>query len=389
MGASKKSLNLFKYRLNGSLKKNGINVWKYVFTAVEKGTGNEKMFFVELTMLNPYLSPSETVLGFQPRNNVSPEQLQNVLAGTESARTISTENLVIPSYASVKAGFLGAGAKQISCYAPIRDLKSSSHGFELEIEKCFFSEDRLTGILSQNASEVREHPEYFSDAGMISWDLRFDIKHDFAEGYKTKNCVWAPVGNKTVFAGNISIDGREYSVLPKSSFGYIDRNFGSTLPYPWFHLSCSHLTSVITGKLLEDSSFSIHGSYKNRLSIVSKLENNTIVFSASSSKRSYSMIWDCSNVQETDENEKLHWSVSAHNKKYVMDVDVFAVAKDLFVRTIELPEGMRKTLQLVTGCSVSGEIRLYKKIKKNLELIEHAHIANALCEFGQMEMPEL
>ena len=63
-------------------------------------------------------------------------------------------------------------------------------------------------------------------------------------------------------------------------------------------------------------------------------------------------------------------------------------AKELCVRNIELPEGGRKMMKQLTGGTGTGEIRLYHHVGKNLELIEDAHIANALCEFGQLEMPE-
>ena len=71
-----------------------------------------------------------------------------------------------------------------------------------------------------------------------------------------------------------------------------------------------------------------------------------------------------------------------------MDVDVFCLAKLMYVRSLELPEGERKVLKQLMGGNGTGEIRLYKRIKKNLELIEHAEIQTCLCEFGQLELPE-
>lgn len=76
------------------------------------------------------------------------------------------------------------------------------------------------------------------------------------------------------------------------------------------------------------------------------------------------------------------------SRAFVVDVDVFCPARQLFVRSWEMPEGMRKTLKILTGGTGSGEIRLYKRHGKNLELLEHCRIANVLCEFGQIEVPE-
>ncbi len=52
-------------------------------------------------------------------------------------------------------------------------------------------------------------------------------------------------------------------------------------------------------------------------------------------------------------------------------------------RNIEYPEGGRKLMKLIAGGDGTGEIRLYKCLRKDLELIEHARIGKALCEFGQ------
>lgn len=388
MNISKKALSLIRYNLQGSLKKNGINIWRYVFKGVEKGTGVERLFFIELIVLNPYLSPSDIVLGFDSRVSVSSEQLQNVLAGTVSAQKMMSETFVVPSYICVKAGILGAGARQLCFYAPVKDVKSSLKSFNFEVGRCSFSEERLSGLISQNPSDIQEHPGFLSDTGLISWDLRYEIRLDSTVGFSGKSANWFPVGINTVFAGNISIDGREYSVLPKNSFGYFDRIFGLSCPDNLFHLSSSHLTSVITGKLLEKSSFAVHGVYKDKVSIVAILEDKKIEFAADLSKRAYKSIYDCSTITDSVDGDKLHWTISASNKQYIIDIDVFCIASDLFVRTLELPNGKRKVIKFVSGKSSSGEIRMYKNNRSNLELIEHAHLADCLCEFGSLEVPE-
>ena len=66
---------------------------------------------------------------------------------------------------------------------------------------------------------------------------------------------------------------------------------------------------------------------------------------------------------------------------------VFCSAEELFVRSWEIPEGNRKVLKILSGAT-GGEIRMYRKIRDSLELIEHAHIATALSEFGQPETSE-
>ena len=93
MAISKKSTKINRYMLSGAQKKSGVNTWRYVFTGVENTTGQERRFFIELSMLNPFLSPSEPVLGYKNRVKIQPEDLQNVLAGTISAQKLETENI--------------------------------------------------------------------------------------------------------------------------------------------------------------------------------------------------------------------------------------------------------------------------------------------------------
>ena len=58
------------------------------------------------------------------------------------------------------------------------------------------------------------------------------------------------------------------------------------------------------------------------------------------------------------------------------------------MRNIEYPEGGRKLMKLIADGDGTGEIRLYKCLRKAPELIGHARIGNALCEFGQSDASE-
>ena len=57
-------------------------------------------------------------------------------------------------------------------------------------------------------------------------------------------------------------------------------------------------------------------------------------------------------------------------------------------RSLELPEGKRKVLNLLEGGSGTGEIKLYKHIGNTLEQIEHATLQKVFCEFGHIEEGE-
>lgn len=388
MSISKKSTKINRYQLSGAYKKHGVNTWRYTFNATETGTGLERKFFIELSMLNPWLSPTEPILGFKPRVNVSADDLQSVLAGTISAQKLKSEAILTPSYVVVRAGVLGAGAKQICEYYPIRQIHNSQKTFEVEAGNCTFTEEKIAGRMDFSSSELHDHPEKLCDSGIISWELRYEIKTDYSEAFEGKNSTWLPVGGRTVFAGVVTLDGREYSVVPRKSCGYIDRFYGKTYPENLIHLSSTNLTSQISGKFLSESSFAVFGTFNDRVNVFVNLEGREVCFSASKGKGTYQCMSEFSQLPENEGDEKLHWTVSANDKNYVVDIDVFCVAKFMYVRSLELPEGERKVLKELCGGTGIGEIRLYKRVRKNLELIEHAEIQTCLCEFGQIELPE-
>ena len=389
MAISKRSHKLLRLIPGGSLRKSGFNTWRFFFTGIENSSGMERKFFIEYSSLNPAISPEEVILGFKSRMKIQPEDLQNVLAGTVSAQKLQSEDIAVPSYISVKAGILGQGAKEVCLYATQSQTSLQTRPFVLSVAGCELTDSTLSGRISVSPSELQEHPEYMCDSGIISWDLRFDIRQDFPAGYKSKNFTWFAVGAQTAFSGTLTIDGKAFTIQPKKSFGYIDRSFGREYNFPYVHLSSSNLTSIISGKTLQDSVFVVQGVYGGRTSVIVSLEGKKVVFEANQSRRAYESHWDFSQMPENNDQEKLHWTISAHNTNYVIDIDVFCPSSLMFVRSAELPEGQRHTIKKLVGGTGTGEIRLYKKVRRNLELIEHAQIAGALCEFGQKEEAEL
>src|SRR5574344_2719591 len=123
---------------------------------------------------------------------------------------------------------------------------------------------------------------------------------------------------------------------------------------------------------------------------MANFDDAEIQFSASTSSKKYSVIWNCTQVPVTeDENELLHWSVSINSKIWIIDIDVYCNTNELLNRTIELSEGNGKTLNVVSSGSGNGEIKLFKRIKNDLEQIEFAKINDVICEFGNKDQYEI
>ena len=391
MNISKKALSRNRFGFSNSKKKFGINYWRFIFSGVNAVTSQEQMFFVEFSMVNPWNSPSETLLGFKPRIKITQEDLQYALAGTESAKNLQTESIVVPSYCSVKMGMMGENAKQLCSYFPVKSIKFKQKPFEIEIGNKYFSETKISGFLNTSAEENNEHPEYFGNAGYATWNLEYEVLSSFADGYKDKTSFWFPFGLQCTFSGKINFDGTDYIVDPRRSLGFIERYWGKTLPQPWFHISALNLSSLITGKTLLDSAFAVKGAFNGELSFVSNIQGRTISFTADKAKKTFTSIWNCIQAPETEnvEDNKLHWSVSLNSRDWIIDIDLYCKIKDLFNRTIELPDGNRKIMNILEGAAGIGEIKLFRKIKDTLEQIEHAKIIKAVCEFGQQEEGEI
>lgn len=390
MKSNTKLSNDYKFGFTGAKKKIGINNWRFVFNAINTFSGAEQMFYIEFEMLNPWSSSDAVQLGFKPRVKISADDLQYALAGTDSAKNISTEAIVQPSYCAVRVGTFGKEGKQLCAYYPVKQVKFNTKPFEIIVDNKYFNETKIGGFINVPEEEKTAHPELLCESGYAKWDINYTIKNNYKSGYKSDLIRWFPFGLQTVFSGTIHFDGIEYAIDPKRCCGYSERFWGKGMPEPFFHISAASLTSVISGKTLFDSSFAICGIFDERISFIGKLEDINIELCADGSKRSFSVVWDCSQMPENENPEEnlLHWSASLNSKDWVIDIDVFCKIRELINRTIELPEGKRQVLNLLEGGTGTGELKLYKHIGNTLEQIEHATLTKVFSEFGHIEEGE-
>ncbi|HAM78032.1 MAG TPA: hypothetical protein DCP61_02430 [Treponema sp.] len=381
-----------RYMLKGALKRNGFDEWRIVTNGFNKTTGEEKTFLIEFYVVNPALSPDKCVLGFKSRNKKSASDLQYALAGTQAATTMQTEEFVQPSFAMVKAGMLSENGKQMNSYFPPNQLEFGKTDYLIKVggasgEMCMLTDDATYGSVCVTSADLQEKPELLCQAGSMSWSLKFKKQIEFTPDYHGAGNHWACFGARTSFEGRIIFDGEEYVVMPKKSYGYIDKNWGKNFVSPVYHLNSSNFTSIINGKVMDHSCVAVQGVYNDKLSVLICLEGTKIEFHADKHKK-YTITYECTEMPEDDEGVRLHWTVSIHDRKRVVDIDVFCNASAMFIRDYECPEGGRKLLKILGGGNGTGELKVFNKIKKNLELIEDVRIANVVCEYGNIEFPE-
>ena len=381
MAAAKQKKSTNTFRLHGNLRRNGYDRWRYFFTGQNKNNGEERGFYIELFVMNPGLTPKEPTFCFHESLPDSDQQIQAVLTGNYTQDTTEKQ----PSYVVVRAGEYGDTHKQVNNFFPAEALQLSKKKQSVTIGDCFFSDTVLQGksYLSYNDAETRR--EFFSDPGFISWNLKYRQVFDAGQSLTQKNSSWNASGVKSLFSGTMTVDGTDYIVTPQASSGYIDRGWGHTYPDPWLHLSSNTLTSIINGKKLLKSSFAVQGVYNGKLCAYINLEGRTLFFNPKSILRRYKSTWECTETPEDNEGKKIHWSASIHDRDYVIDIDLFCSISELFVRSYEMPDGQSRLLKVLSGSTATGEIRLYKTVRRTVELLEHATVSNAVCEYGVPE----
>ncbi len=385
MSSSKINQRYDQYVLRGKLRHEGYERWRYVFSGTNTVTSREKRFFIELYIVNPGISPKAVVIGQKSRLAMSEADLKYVIEGKSSAQTAGNEIEVKPSYVAVKAGFFGQNGKQINKFFSSSQLTFVRNSGTFKVGDNVFSSDSLSGSVEVSEQELRVMPELLCSAGSMKWDLKFDRNIICEPLYNKKMNFWAPFGAKSTFIGTVVADGQEYAVSSRSCNGYSDKSWGQSLNSPYFHISSAKLTSLISGKSLLNSCVTVEGNIEGTLYSMFAIEGTTFKIKEKRPFKKQSVVYDCSQMPESEENAKVHWSMSVTYGQYLIDLDIYCRVNEMIVRDYEIPQGKRCLLKILGGGNGTGEIRIYRTIGKNIELLEHANIYDALCEFGETE----
>jgi len=223
--------------------KNGYEWWWHSLVAVNDATGELEPFFIEYYVINPALG------GAEPQFGQIPGRPSN------------------PSYAMIKAGKWGPGKAQIHNFWGIDDFKASGNKMDVRIGENHAGESFLKGSASLEPEEAEKHPEYISDAGTMSWDLKAKEEISFSVGYGASlpfrvsnlfSMLWHVRGMKVRYEGGIVFNGQSFPVRPETSFGYQDKNWGRDYTNSWIWLNCNCFRDE-DGTLLEGTSLDIGG----------------------------------------------------------------------------------------------------------------------------------
>ncbi len=360
--------------LKGSLSKKGYDWWWHNFTAYNRKTGEEKVFFIEYFVINPALGGKKAILGQLPENQ---------------------RNNIKPSYALIKVGTWGKNAKQLHNFYPIDQFSCPKNSLNVKIGECILTEKHMKGQCNVTEKEIKEHPEYMCDSGTMSWELKIDKKIAYNVGYGASKLLrsinafemfWHAEGIKTEYSGTVVFDGEVYDVIPDKSYGYADKNWGKDFTSPWLWLSSCNLKSLKTGEKLYNSAIEVGGGRPKVFGM--PLDRKLLIgmyYEGRMYEYNFSKIFSKSEVDYSfQEGEEYNlWKVKAQNRNSSMSLKLKCPKDEMLLINYEAPNGKKLHNRLWNGGTGFGEIKLFRRKGSIHVPIDHIEIKNVGCEYGE------
>ena len=322
-----------------------------------------------------------------------------MLGGDEPILGQSPENKRMhkrPSYLMVKAGCWGEGKCQLHRFFPWNKVRiTNSVPYMVYAADCTVSETILKGSVTVTEEQAAD-PGYMCDSGRMEWSLRMDKKIPFNVGYGASapmrdlnafEMYWHAEGMKTLYSGYVTLNGEHYTVTPETSYGYADKNWGSNFTSPWVWLSSWDLTSIKTGRRLENSVFDIGGGCPKVYFVPLKRKLlGAFMYEGTPYEFNFSKPWTgIKTVFRSKETaDEIFWYVMQENYNAVMTTRVRCTKKDMLLVNYEAPDGSKRHNRLWNGGNGKGLIRLYRKdAAGRRSLIDEIAAGHIGCEYGE------
>lgn len=355
------------YMLRGSLARRGYMRWWHSFSGVQENTGVTRTFFIEFFLVNPRLGKDIPILGQHPYYK---------------------KRGMKPSYMLVKAGVFpsadSADGKQLHAFYPISSLKATGCPLVMQVDDCFYSEDRISGSVEVSPEEAARRC-FMTDSGSMEWNLEVHKAVSCHIGifggrlmqfFNALDSYWHGEGIRSFFKGSVTLDGETYEITPEDSYGYADKHWGRSFNSPWLQLACSHLTSEKTGRTLRHSALAINGCiprffcFPLRRRLMLQLTYTGEDFTFTRCK------WE---AKET--NKRIIWHILAQSKTAVIRISGSCTKEQMMFLRYENPDGLLSQFPLWAGSAGIGSIRLYRRAREGKELLDTLEMEGALCEY--------
>lgn len=362
--------------LRGSLARKGYMRWWHSFLGVQPNTGESRTFFVEFLVLNPGLGGDRPVLGQHPYYK---------------------KRGIRPSYVCIKAGVFpdaeGNGGRQLHAFYPVSALKVTRSPFIMQVEDCFYSEERIRGYVNVTREEAR-HRSLMTDAGAMDWDLEVHkavscstgiLAGSFFQALNALESYWHGEGIKSFFRGSVTLDGILYEVSPDSCSGYADKHWGRGFNRPWFQFSCGRLSSQRTGKELRHSVLAVCGCCPRFLFLPLRRK---LLIQLTYTGEDYNFgfrpfVLSRCKWETKETNKRYIWHILAKNKEAVIKISGSCTKEQMLNLQYENPRGVKSRLPLLAGAAAAGTIQLYRRTSGERELIDTLHMQQGFCEYRE------
>lgn len=363
------------HMLRGPLAKKGYMRWWHSFSGVQADTGDTRTFFIEFFVINPSLGSDQPILGRHPYYR---------------------KRGMKPSYVMVKAGVFpdadGNGGKQLHAFYPISSLKATGSPLVMQVEDCFYSEDRLTGFVEVTAEEAG-HRCFMSNAGYMEWDVEVHkavschtgfMANPLLQAVNALDSYWHGEGIRSFFRGNVILDGEIYQISADTSYGYADKHWGRSFNRPWMQFACGRMTSKKAGKELRHSVLAINGCsprflcfpLRRRLMIQLSYTGEDFEFGL----RHQFLFSKCK--WETKENGRRYiWHIMAQNKTAVIKISGSCTKAQMLRLHYESPDGSISRSPLLAGGAGVGIVEIYRRVPGGRELLDILYMNDGFCEY--------
>lgn len=339
------------YMLSENMRNDGYDWWWHCFYAKNNTTGESRPFFIEYYIINPGLGGDEPIFG-QLGNNK-------------------------PSYVMIKAGTWGKDARQIHNFYGTNKFNASADLMDIKIDdgQIIGTDTRLVGSVSLSHEECDAHPEYMSQPGTMSWDLKVDKKSVYSVGYGNSELFrnleaftmfWHIHGLKAEFEGKVMYNNEEYEVIKGESYGYQDKNFGKDYTNPWLWLACNNFKDEKGNSV--DAAFDMGGGNPEAfgISLGTKILG-VLLMDGKYYEYNFTKVLEKIRIRwgggVDHENNKIHWKIDAKN--YIMRhrivVDFSNPLDWCFKVNYENPRGEWNHKNCYNGGHAEGTIKVFRR----------------------------
>ncbi|MGL6058672.1 MAG: tocopherol cyclase family protein [Culicoidibacterales bacterium] len=351
-------------------KQAGYQWWWHSFTAHHRETKLAKSFFIQYLILNP------------GRGGETPQFYE---ATTET----------MPAYAAIKVGTWGTDAGELVQYYGTQAFKGNTQQMQVVIGEAYGDDTAIFGEI--NVETANENPNVASTTGKAIWNLRvnkrlaYDAVHQvlpLVGKQKKPTMDWHVEGMYTEYAGTIVYNDEVYDVMPATSYGYQDMNWGTDFSNPWVTLSCNNFKNPITGLHSNLTSLVVGGG---RLGEAKRtLERKVVIaFSHQGTLYEYNVAKLFNKVTQdvscVETAETIEWQITAMNRESKIELQFSCPKAEMLALHYENPKGIFVYDHLLSGSTAKGTVKLYEMKEKEYKLIATFEGSDAQCEYGIRE----